>query len=359
MTPKITRVPEGTIPDIVGAIVEHRTETAQAFPVRSTHASKIGHPCRRFLVYQRVAWDLLPKPDARLMGIFRRGRLIGDDIAVEAKEALKKKGLNVIEQEVHIPPNEFDIGGKVDFALEVPINVGRPIVLPVEAKSMNDHVADKLPDDDDEAIAELRNHDQAYMRCYPSQLMTYLHFRQIAAGLIFIRTPSTFSDRQIILRYDPEWAQELLNVAQDVKDRVAKIEAKRKAGKTDGDFLEAADEHLPDRVDFTPAVCGRCDFCPWCIPDVTKAQGIIDRLDDEALNAECQIFWEMADPRKAYEDANKRIGDHLKAILADDGPGTTKTIVTTDFGIVAKKTAKSVTKKILPLSELVGGSSDD
>jgi hypothetical protein len=351
---KMTSVPDGAIPDLVGAIVEHRTNIAQAFPVRSTHASKLGHPCRRMLVYNRIAWDLLPKPDARLMGIFRRGRLVGDDIAQEAQDALKRKGLRVVEQEVHVPPNEFQIGGKVDFGIEA----DHRMIIPVEAKSMVGHSMDKIPQDDDEAIDFFRKHDQAYMRCYPSQLMTYLHFRKIDAGLIYVRDPSMFRDRQIVLRYDAEWMDELLDAANDVKERSEAIEAQR-SGPTDGDFLEQVDDLLPDRVDFSPGCCGRCDFCPWCVQDITKAQGIVDRLTDEDLNANLVVMDETTDIRKANEAANEAVKAHLKAILADEQVGTEKVILTADFGVVAKKNAKSITKKIIPVAELTGGSDDD
>jgi len=362
----MTRIPEGIIPDIVGAIIENRNANAGTRPVRSTYASKLGHPCERYLTYLRVAWDLLPKPGAGLMGIFRRGRLIGEDIAQEARDSLKQKGVDVVEQETNIPPNEFDIGGRIDFAISVrETPAARPLTIPVEAKSMNEYTFDKLPEEDADAIVFLLDAPQAYLRCYPGQILTYCHFRQVDVGMIYIRKPTTFADRQIVVRYDDhlEYVEGLLQKAARLKGRVTSIEklrTKMKVAGTTGDFLSEADALFPDRVDYHPDTCGKCDFCPWCVPDITRAQGIIDRMDDALLNLHCQTFFECAETRKAYEEANAKIGDHVKAILIDEPVGTTKTILTQGFGIVAKKGAKSVTKKILSLAELsAGGSGND
>ena len=113
----MSEVVKANLPDIAQSIRDKRDLDSNPYPVRSTYASKLGHPCVRSLVYSRTFWDLLSKPDAGLMGIFRRGRLVGDDIANEAREALKREGVEVLEQEVHTPPNEYDIGGKIDFGI--------------------------------------------------------------------------------------------------------------------------------------------------------------------------------------------------------------------------------------------------
>jgi hypothetical protein len=352
------------LPDVAQAIRDKREKESQTYPVRSTYASKIGHPCQRMLVYHRTFWDLLKKPDAGLMGIFRRGRNIGEDIVVEAKEALKGSGVNILEQEVQIPPNEFDIGGRIDFVLEfqVPELGVRPIRVPVEAKSMHDGYFGQLPDDDEEAVAWMLNHPSAYMRCYPTQILTYMHFRKIDAGIIFVRSAQSFEDRQIRIRMNPEIVDRVLERAIDIKERTAKILEARGAwdsGEPVSSILERVDDLLPDRIDFDPGVCGKCDFQPWCIPDITKAQGILAHMDDEELEADCRIWNDMKDPRDAYEAANKRITGHCKSVMADEKPGTTKVALTKSFGVTMKKTAKSVTKKILPLDDILGGEEDD
>ncbi len=342
------------VPDIAQAIREHRASTAGSWPVRSTYASKIGHPCDRYLTYHRTAWNLIPTPDAKLMGIFRRGKLIGGDIAQEAREALAKQGIEVVEQEVNVPPNTEDIGGRIDFGILIPQGKDqRPVFVPVEAKSMHGGYFDQLPPEDEQAIAWMLEHPSAYMRCYPIQILTYMHYRQIDVGLIFIRSAQTFEDRQVVIRYDAKLVQEqIIDRAKALKARVAKIEKARKPDEPAGEFLARIDNLLPDRIDFNPSICGKCDFQPWCVPDIMKAQGIALELDNEELETNCRICHEMKEARDAYETANKALNDHGKSVIGEAKPGSQKVVLTKSYGLVYKKTAKSVTKSLMAIGEI-------
>jgi len=154
----------------------------------------------------------------------------------------------------------------------------------------------------------------------------------------------------------------ILERAVEIKERTAKILEARGTWDTDepsSAILEKVEDFLPGRIDFDPGICAKCDFQPWCVPDITRAQGIIDRLSDDDLNEDCQIFTDTKDPRDAYEAANKRILGHGKAVMIDEKPGSGKVLITKDFGITLKKTAKSVTKKVLPLEDVLKGQGDD
>jgi hypothetical protein len=341
------------IPDIPDIIRERREQASTVRPVRSTYASKIGHPCERYLVYMRVAWDLIPKASPRLEGIFRRGRTIGDDIVIEAQDALKRKGIKVVEAEVNIPPNGEDIGGRIDFGIEVPTTFQtRPLFIPVEAKSMNEHDFDAIPPTgDQEALDWFLESPKVWLRAYPSQILTYMFYRSIEWGILFVRNVATYEDKQVVLHLDLDRVQKLLDKARRVKASMDKVLPVRTSG---GDW-EAL---LPARVDYHPDVCGRCDFCPWCLPDIAAAPGLILRLNDAALDDTVRIWSETAEIRKNYEDANDAIAGHLKAIMDKEPVGATRTIVTANYGICAKKGAKSITKKIMALDELKGGSQE-
>ena len=125
------------------------------------------------------------------------------------------------------------------------------------------------------------------------------------------------------------------------------------------EILDDIESDLPCRVDFEPGVCGRCDFQPWCVPDITKAQGIIDLMDNEELEADCQLYLDTKDPRDAYEKANKRIGAHCKALLDGEAVGVTKTIITKGCAITAKKNKSSVGKTITSLDEVNKGAGNE
>lgn len=342
------------IPNIAAAVAALRDSKNSVWPVKSTYASKIGHPCDRFLTYHRTVWDLIPKPNTKLAGIFHRGKIMGDDIATEAKEALKTLGIDVVEQEVSIPPNEYDIGGRIDFGVMLEPSPGvRPIFVPVEAKSMNEFTFAEIPQDDAAALIWMLTNKAHYIRCYPVQLLVYMHFRKIDKGIIYIRNVASFEDRQIVVQYDPSMIDKVLERASDLKDRVEEINKLRTGGIATAAFLEKADPLFPERISFDPDICGRCDFCPWCIPDIKQAQGIVDRLSDEDLEANCRILTESAEIRAAYEEANTAIGDHVKGIMADSpAGGPKKTILTKSFAIVCSKGAKSVTKKVMTLADL-------
>ena len=357
----LTHINPENIPDVAQAVREKREGEVTVYPVRSTYASKVGHPCLRFLVYHRTFWDLLPKPIERA-GVFRRGRLIGDDIAQEARDALKAKGVAVVEQEVSIPPNPYDIGGRIDFGIMVPPAPGeRPVFVPVEAKSMFSGYFDQLPEDDGEAVAWFLEHPAAYMRCYPVQLLTYMHFRKIDVGLIYVRSAQSFDDRQILVRYDSDLVDTTLDKAVEIKQRTEAITTRRNECEADApasEKLEAVENMLPGRIDFDPGVCGKCDFQPWCVPDITQAQGVLDLMDNDDLQADCEVYHEMNEPRDAYEAANKRITAHCKAVVADEKPGATRTLLTKTFGLIVKKNPKSTTKKVLPLEDILNGGAE-
>jgi hypothetical protein len=343
------------IPNVAAAVSALRSQKAQVYPVRSTYASKIGHPCMRFLTYHRTAWDLIPKPDAKKMGVFRRGTVIGEDIATEVREALKAFGIQVVEQEVAIPPNEYDIGGRIDFGVMIaPAEQARPIFVPVEAKSMNEFTFADIPQNDAEALDWMLHHKAHYIRCYPIQIMTYMHFRKIDVGLIYVRNASSYEDRQILVRYNPETMAAVLEKAAELKDLVEEVSSIRGNLPVDA-FLEKAEPLFPARIPFDPDICGRCDFCAWCVPDIKAAAGVVDRLNDQALEANCRIMLESAEMKAAYDDANTAVGDHCKAVMADlPAGGPKKTILTMSYAIVVSK-GKTVTKKVMAIADLTKG----
>src|SRR5438309_8002720 len=68
----------GDLAGLIGEIPQHiddyKASKIEQWPVRSNRASELGHPCERFLTYNRVAWRHARLPDVGLQYVFDEGR---------------------------------------------------------------------------------------------------------------------------------------------------------------------------------------------------------------------------------------------------------------------------------------------
>ena len=117
--------------DLVKRVREHRVSSYRKEPGLSNRASELGHPCLRYLVYSRTAWDKAKPPNDESISIFAEGDIHEAALLCELVAA----GVDVVEQQAPLYHRELNITGHVDGV----IHSGDKVIV-LEIKSMNPYI---------------------------------------------------------------------------------------------------------------------------------------------------------------------------------------------------------------------------
>ncbi len=303
------------IPNLVDLMNEYTASQIEAWPARCLHASAIGHPCARSLVYDQVR--PAEKHDVRLERIFGIGRMIHEQTVIEAMNALKGTSCSIRQNEQTLPRNEWGIGGRIDFALSwYDEETGRQKSIPVEVKSCSPHVFDSI-----HTAEEMREHKWPYIRKWPAQLSIYMLLANKEAAAFLLVNKVTGELKWIECHLDMEYAEGLIKKAETVRDSVGLYST----AKTDAD-REAA---LPERIPFDPSICPDCSHFACCIPDVhTVGSVVVDPMWEGEVEAWCNILKQTEDAAEQHEEANKKLMAHVAAMCAGLKAGEKRTMIT-------------------------------
>lgn len=246
------------LPDIEGDIYKAIEKEITMWPVRTNWASKLGSPCERQGVHNRVDWDKKEKHGVTLEMIFQGGKVIEKHIA---RTYLMKAGYDIVEEDRSIDTErsgiirKLQIGGKLDFVVR---KSGKKAEYPVEAKSINQFDWEKI-----NSIEDMTASPKLWMKAYPAQLMMYLFGKDYETGLFLLINKATYQPKVIWVQLDYIYTEALLQKAQRINGHVAK-----------GTY--------PVRIPYDEKVCGRCDYANVCLDDVTRAQAqIVTEADAE------------------------------------------------------------------------------
>jgi len=113
--------------DIPAAVREHRVSSYRMEPGLSNRASELGHPCLRYLVYRRTAWEHAAPPDGDSISIFAEGDLHEAALLRELVDA----GIEVTEQQAPLHSRTLNITGHMDGVIQhdglvAPLHVPAP-----------------------------------------------------------------------------------------------------------------------------------------------------------------------------------------------------------------------------------------
>jgi len=230
--------------------IESKKAKIRIWPCHVNRASSLGHPCERYLVYCRTAWNKKAPYDWELQVIFDEGNR--QEKAVE--EDLRDAGFNLIEQQRPFEMKELLITGHIDGKILLE-NRG----IPYEAKSMSPHIWHTV-----QSIQDMLDHKYAYMRKYPAQMNLYLLMDNKDYGIFILKNKSTGMWRILDVYLDYEYAESLLKKAERINAHCKK---------------NTLPEHIQDMN-----VCQRCEFRHICLPDMGGVEftdgKIIDLLDE-------------------------------------------------------------------------------
>lgn len=258
----------------------------QIYPARAWYPSSIGHPCDRYLVWERTRWQEKQRHDWVLQSIFDEGRLHQPSIYAR----LEAMGFEVIRESDR--PTQLKVGnavisGRPDGRIRGyrGARFSPPRVL--EAKTTQGHTFDRL-----DTIEDIRHAPEHYIRAYADQGYTYCALENLPQGVIVIKAKSTGLLKVIPFEQDfgrAEWLQQRVERLQGMVD-------------------QAVD---PEPIPYDFDVCGRCAFLARCYPPKNFGEGATV-IEDQAFVEALIAREELKTPHAAYEDIDKAVKTRLK-----------------------------------------------
>ncbi|KKN10500.1 hypothetical protein LCGC14_1035850 [marine sediment metagenome] len=317
-------IPEA-LPDVTGEIKASFEKDIRKAQPMSNWASKLGHPCLRHLVHHRLDWDKTEKHDVGLELIFNGGKVLEQAIA---KPYLERAGYEIVEMDrsIQTTDNEIfrkaQINGKLDFICRKD-----GFEFPVEAKTMAPHIFNKV-----ESIEDLLFSKHVWHRQYPGQLMMYLLGKNYDVGMFILINKVNFEPKHIWLHQDYTYAEELIQKATRVNEFVAKKE-------------------YPDRINYDPSVCGKCEFANVCLGDIdrTEAELVTDAYWPEMLEEYLQLKKQLKPLKSRYEELDEMIKKRFEGVekaIVDNFLVTGRWIDRKSFTVEAKRSWRKDVREI-------------
>lgn len=269
--------------EISGGIDKHlQSKEEENWDTRQTvdwnWASRVHHPCRRSLVYQRLDYGKRRPIDLWGLHRVRWGRIVEAD----TRDILAKAGYRLERGQMELKWEKYRLKGKLDGAAPK----GRR-VYPTEIKSINPCFWNQT-----RTIEEIKRHPKHWINGIPSQLNAYLLMGGDPGGLLIL---CTFG----------------------VKIRILPMPIDYGLGEIDIQTCEVVNEYAdkgiyPDRIAYEPSVCDLCDYNHLCLP--IKSSTIIDlsTVTEEQVS-DLNRFVDLEEAASERERLKKKlIGDAVK-----------------------------------------------
>lgn len=245
----------------------------RVYPVEHLSASRLGHPCERYLYLLIKNWQDVKPHDVGLQHIFDLGNSIEDYTISRLKEA----GFECVTPTVRSWKIDNPlITGREDVRIKDP-ETGE--LLPCEIKGLSPIEFPKL-----NSVEDFLNSKKHYIRGYPTQLFVYMYYFGKEKGYFIITNKLTGEIKPIEVTLDYEFGEQCLQKAERIY----------KALKT---------ETPPESCDDI-SVCEQCNLQHICGQVKRKPADI--ELDDELENL-INRKTELSEAHKEYEDVDKQI----------------------------------------------------
>lgn len=299
-------------------IKQRLEETAQSKikinPVEHLSASRLGHPCERYLFLLIKHWEDQVPHDTGLQHIFDLGNSIEDYTIARLKEA----GFECITPTVR------------SWRIDKPLITGREDVrikdengnlIPCEIKGLSPIEFDRL-----NTIDDFFKSKRSYVRGYPAQLFVYMYHFNCEKGFFIITNKLTGEIKPIEVTLDYEFCEQILQKAERIY----------KAIET-GVAPEACDDL---------SVCENCNLQHVCgmvrrVPADIEVDGELDELIEKKQ--------ELAVYKREYEDVDKaikmKVGEREK-IVTGNYVVTRKKIERSEYLVPARTEYRLTVKKL-------------
>lgn len=244
----------------------------QIYPVQHLSASRLGHPCERYLYLLIKHWDEQKAHDVGLQHIFD----LGNSIEEYAIERLKEAGYECVTPTVR------------SWRIEKPLITGREDLrikdengelIPVEVKGLAPQEWAKL-----NTVEDFLNSKKHYVRGYPTQLFVYMYRFAKEHGLFVLVNKLTGEIKPIDVYLDYEYGEQCLQKAERI--------------------YKAVETDTPPESCDDISVCENCNLQHIC-GQVKRVPADVE-LDDELENL-INRKTELAAAKKEFDDIDKQI----------------------------------------------------
>lgn len=277
--------------NVIGKVIEAKRKKIKVYPCHANRASELGHPCERYLVYNRTQWEKKQLYKVETQFIFDHGNLVEE----EAIQELKDAGLDILEQQRAFEINSK--GEKITGHLDLKISNGNGRAYPCEIKGLGHWDWQKL-----NTLEDFHKSTKSWIRKYPAQLMLYLYGTNSEQGLFYIKDKQApHMPKEIWVTLDYGYVEELLQKALRINSHVD-------------------NKTLPDRMSYEHNTCKYCPFLHMCLPDQDHGEGIelnndTDLLD--MLNKRAELSENYKEYKKIDEDIKEKVNGHPQIICGN------------------------------------------
>ena len=223
---------------IIEKINQYLQSQIKQYPCHTNRASEIGHPCERYLVFNRTRWREKEMHDVSLEYIFREGREQEKSVLRLMAEA----GFDVVEQQRPFDWKEYQITGSIDGKVLIDGEA-----LPLEIKSCAPWIWDKI-----NTLDDLLNAKYDHLRKYPAQLSIYMLCDNKDKAIFIFKNKSTGHLKELLMHLDLDYAEGLIQKAERVN-------------------LAVAEKRTPDPIDWCET-CDRCGYRAICLNDCVREE---------------------------------------------------------------------------------------
>lgn len=305
-------------------IKEKLEQTAQAKitirPVEHLSASRLGHPCERYLYLLLTHWEDVKLHDVGLQHIFD----LGNSVETYAIDRIKEAGFEVITPvsgkggNFRIEVKNGVVTGREDLRIK-DSETGE--LLPVEIKGLSQFEFDKL-----NSIDDFFKSKRAHVRGYPTQLFVYMYKFEKERGFFVIVNKQTGELKIIEVHLDYEFGEQCLAKAERIYDAVA-------------------NNTPPDSCDDV-SLCENCNLQHICgkvkrIPADIEVDGELDEL--------IKRKYELSVAKKEYEEVDKQIKDKVgerEKVITGEYLITRSTIEKKEYTVPARTEHRLTIKKL-------------
>lgn len=298
-----------------GAVVAYMEDKRRLYPCRSNRASELGHPCLRYLVFNRTRGTERKIHDVGMQFIFDHGNTMEE----MALKRLQESGFVLSHQQADFEIPEFDITGHIDANISDPSGKILPegTKYPVEIKGINQF--------DWEAIScmdDMTNSKKSWLRKYPTQFMCYLfgtsfqHVRMndptikaldfLAAieaskvqpkygeGCFYLVNKQSSQGKDIWGTLDPAFVRDLLLRADAINRHIK-------------------ESTVPERIAYEPQTCDKCCFADICLPP-RESRGNLLIEQSPQIEAKLDRRAELEEDAKTYSKLDEEVKTWAKMI---------------------------------------------
>lgn len=270
--------------DIKNALETTAQSKIRVYPVEHLSASRLGHPCERYLYLLIKNWQDVKPHDVGLQHIFDLGNSIEDYAIARLKEA----GFECVTPTVRSWKIDNPlITGREDVRIKDP-QTGE--LIPCEIKGLSPTEFEKL-----NTVEDFLNSKKHYVRGYPTQLFVYMYKFEKEKGFFIIVNKLTGELKIIEVTLDYEFGDECLKKAERI-------------------YKAIETNTSPESCDDV-SVCESCNLQHIC-GQVKRIPTDVE-LDDELENL-IERKNELTPAKKEWEEVDKQIkakvGERAKVI---------------------------------------------